>query len=168
MLFVGDAGITEPSRPSRRYGIELPVYYRLGNWVLDLELALTKSRYVDDDPAGDEIPGSIERVIAAGVAMQYPNGVYGSLRARHFGDRPLIEDGSVRSDSSTVLSLLLGYRRDSMDFRVEVLNLLDAEDQDIGYYYTSRLAGEPASGVDDVHLHPMEPRTVRAAFTWNF
>jgi hypothetical protein len=168
LLFVGDAGITEPSRPSRRYGIELPVYYRIGNWVLDVELALTKSRYVDDDPSGDQIPGSIERVIAAGVAMQYPSGVYGSLRARHFGDRPLVEDGSARSEASTVLSLLMGYRRESLDFRVEVLNLLDAEDQDIAYFYTSRLAGEPAGGVDDVHLHPMEPRTVRASFTWNF
>ena len=45
---------------------------------------------------------------------------------------------------------------------------LDVEDQDIAYYYTSRLAGEPVSGVDDVHLHPMEPRTVRASITWNF
>ena len=168
LLFVGDAGITEPSRPSRRYGIELPVYYRIGYWVLDLELALTKSRYVGDDPAGDEIPGSIERVIAAGVAMQYPNGVYGSLRARHFGDRPLSEDGIVRSESSTVFSMLLGYRWSSMDFRVEVLNLSNAEDQDIAYFYTSRLAGEPDGGVDDIHLHPMEPRTVRASITWNF
>lgn len=168
LLFVGDAGITEPSRPSRRYGIELPIYYRLGNWIFDLELALTNSRYVDDEAAGDEIPGSIERVIAAGVAVQYPNGIYGSLRARHFGDRPLIEDGGVRSEASTVLGLMLGYRRDSLDFRVEVLNLLDASDQDIAYYYASRLAGEPAGGVEDVHLHPMEPRTVRAAITWNF
>jgi hypothetical protein len=169
LLFVGDAGITEPSRPSRRYGIELPVYYRLDdNWVLDLELALTRSRYVDDDPAGDEIPGSIERVIAAGVTMQYPNGVYGSLRARHFGDRPLTEDGTVYSESSTVLSLLLGYRRDLMDFRLEALNLLNAQDQDIAYYYASRLAGEPAEGVEDIHFHPMEPRTVRATVTWNF
>jgi len=53
----------------------------------------------------------------------------------------LVEDGSNRSDSSTVLSLLLGYRRDSIDFRVEVLNLLDVEDQDIAYFYASRLDG---------------------------
>ena len=168
LVFVGDAGGTEPSRSSRRYGIELPIYYRLGNYVFDLELALTNSRFEGDDPAGDEIPGSIERVIAAGVSARYPNGVYGSLRARHFGDRPLIEDGAVRSDSSTVLSLMLGYRRASTDFRVQVLNLLDAEDQDIAYYYASRLPGEPAEGLEDIHLHPMEPRTVRASITWNF
>lgn len=168
LLFVGDAGITEPSRPSRRYGIELPIYYRLGNWVFDFELALTRSSYDDDDPAGDKIPGSIERVVAAGVSAQYPSGFYGSLRARHFGDRPLIEDGSVYSDSSTILSTLTGYRRDSIDLRLEVLNLLDAEDQDIAYFYASRLTGEPLDGVEDLHVHPMEPRTVRASFTWHF
>lgn len=100
--------------------------------------------------------------------MQYPNGVYGSLRARHFGGRPLTKDGVERSETSTVLSMLLGYRRDSVDFMVEVLNLLDAEDQDIAYFYTSRLDGKPAGGVDDVHLHLMKPRTVRASITWNF
>jgi hypothetical protein len=51
---------------------------------------------------------------------------------------------------------------------VEILNLLDAEDQDIAYFYASRLAGEPVTGIDDVHLHPMEPRTVRASLTWHF
>jgi len=168
LLFVGDAGITEPSRPSRRYGLELPVYYRRGNWMFDLELALTKSRYSDVDPAGDEIPGAIERVISAGASVQYPSGIYGSLRARHFGDRPLVEDGSVRSDASTVLGMLMGYKRDSLDLRVEILNLLDTEDQDIAYFYASRLPGEPASGVEDIHMHPMEPRTVRASVTWNF
>ncbi len=168
LLFVGDAGGTEPTRASRRYGIEVPVYYRVGNWVFDLEVALTNSRYTGSDPAGDEVPGSIERVVAAGVSAQYPRGVYGSLRARHFGDRPLIEDGSVRSESSTVLNVLFGYRREKLDVRVEVLNLLDAEDQDIAYFYASRLAAEPVGGIEDIHMHPMEPRTVRATVTWRF
>jgi len=32
---------------------------------------------------------------------------------------------------------------------------------DIDYFYASRLPGEPGSGRDDIHFHPMEPRTVR-------
>jgi hypothetical protein len=48
--------------------------------------------------------------------------------------RPLTEDGVVRSEKSTVLGMLLGYRRRSLDFRVEALNLLDAEDPDIAYF----------------------------------
>jgi TonB dependent receptor-like, beta-barrel/TonB-dependent Receptor Plug Domain len=168
LLFVGDAGNTEASRPSRRYGIEFPIYYLLGHWTFDFELALTNTRFSDDDPAGNEIPGAIERVVAAGVSARYPGGVYGSLRLRHFGDRPLVEDGSVRSESSTVFSMLVGYRRDAFDFRLEVMNLLDGADDDIAYFYPSRLTGEPAVGVSDIHLHPMEPRTLRASLTWSF
>ena len=97
LLFVGDAGNTEASRPSRRYGLEIPLYYRPNErWTFDVELALTHSELRGDDPAGDKIPGALDRVVSAvRETAQYPNGMYGSLRARHFGPRPLIEDGSA-------------------------------------------------------------------------
>ncbi|MEQ8514635.1 MAG: hypothetical protein RIC38_03435 [Chromatocurvus sp.] len=38
---------------------------------------------------------------------------------------------------------------------------------DIAYYYASRLPGEPANGVDDVHFHPLEPRAIRASIAWH-
>jgi hypothetical protein len=44
---------------------------------------------------------------------------------------------------------------------VEGFNLFDAKASDIDYFYTSRLSGEPAGGVDDVHVHPVVPRSVR-------
>jgi hypothetical protein len=49
-----------------------------------------------------------------------------------------------------------------------VLNLFDSKDDDIAYWYASRLPGEPAAGVDDYHFHPIEPRDLRAYFTWKF
>jgi hypothetical protein len=48
---------------------------------------------------------------------------------------------------------------------LDVFNLLNAADSDIDYYYTSRLRGEPAGGVDDIHLHPTLPRTARLSLT---
>jgi len=51
---------------------------------------------------------------------------------------------------------------------VEVLNLTDSQRDDIAYAYASRLPSEPASGVDDVHFHPVEPRTVRAGLKIDF
>jgi hypothetical protein len=44
---------------------------------------------------------------------------------------------------------------------IDVFNLFNAKDSDIDYYYTSRLPGEPAAGVNDIHLHPTLPRTAR-------
>lgn len=167
LLFVGDAGNTEASRESRRYGIEIPAYYRLNErLLLDFEIALTRSRFRDSDPSGDRIPGSLSRVIAAGATTNLENGGYGTLRVRHFGDRPLIEDGSVRSGSSTVWNMGLGYKTEQLDFRLEVLNLFDSDSDDITYFYESRLPGEPAQGIADVHFHPIEPRTFRAYVTW--
>ena len=58
-----------------------------------------------------------------------------------------------------------GYRWNNLEFRLEVFNLLDSDDQDIAYYFASRLEGEPLDGVMDVHLHPLEPRTVRGSVT---
>ena len=57
LLFVGDAGTTEPGRPSRRVGLEWTNYARLAPWVtVDADLAFTHARFTDDDPAGTEIP----------------------------------------------------------------------------------------------------------------
>ena len=167
LLFVGDAGNTEPSGASIRYGIEIPLYYRLDErWLFDVELALTKSRFRDPVGGGDEVPGSVDRVLAAGAVAEFDNGTYGTLRVRYFGDRPLVEDGSIRSGSSTVWNLGFGYAIGRLDFRVDVLNLFDSGDDDITYYYESRLPGEAAAGVSDLHFHPLEPRTVRAYLTW--
>jgi hypothetical protein len=48
----------------------------------------------------------------------------------------------------------------------EVFNVLDREDSDIEYYYASRLPGEPVEGVEDIHFHPMEGRSIRVAARW--
>ena len=59
LLFVGDAGTTEPSRPSERYGLELLTQYLpKPGLALDLSLAYTHARFRDDDPAGNYIPGA--------------------------------------------------------------------------------------------------------------
>ena len=55
LLFIGDAGNTQASRPSRRYGLEVPLYYRPSDRLtFDVELALTRSGFTEPDPAGDE------------------------------------------------------------------------------------------------------------------
>jgi len=38
---------------------------------------------------------------------------------------------------------------------------LNANASDIDYLYTSRLPGEPLTGVEDIHSHPTLPRTAR-------
>jgi hypothetical protein len=169
LLFVGDAGNTEASRESERQGLEVTAYYRLNDtWTVDLEYAWTDAEFTDSAPEGDEIPGAIEEVWQAGVSADYGNGLFGSLRWRYFGERPLVEDGSVKSGDSSVFNLRAGYRTGKWVFRADVLNLLDSDDHDIDYFYASRLPGEPVGGVEDVHYHVLEPRTLRASVSYTF
>jgi hypothetical protein len=51
---------------------------------------------------------------------------------------------------------------------LELFNILDAKVSDIDYFYASRLAGEPAEGIEDVHTHPALPRSARVAFHITF
>ncbi|MBK6740278.1 MAG: TonB-dependent receptor [Haliea sp.] len=169
LLFVGDAGNTEASRGSERRGVEISSYYHLTDaWTLDLEYAYTDARFTDHAPEGDEIPGSIDQVVQAGVSAELDSGWFGSMRVRYFGERPLIEDGSVKSDDSTVVNLRAGYRLRQWTMKVDVLNVLDSNDHDIDYFYASRLPGEPSGGVDDLHFHILEPRTVRLYVGYQF
>ena len=53
LLFVGDAGSTEASRPSQRYGVELTNYVRLSSVLTaDADIAWSHARFTDDDPSG--------------------------------------------------------------------------------------------------------------------
>ena len=167
LLFVGDAGNTEASDKTERTGLELTGYYRLNdNWTLDLEYAYTHARFVNEQP-GRHVPGAVEDVLQLGVSADYASGVFGSLRLRYFGPRPLVETGDVNSDASTLLNAKLGYRFKPLTVSLDVLNLLDSNDHDIDYYYASQLAGE-AAAVEDVHYHPLEPRSFRVTLEMAF
>ena len=162
LLFVGDAGTTEAGRPSRRAGIEWTNYVRLGRWLTaDLDVSFSEARYRGDEAAGRQIPGALDRVVAGGLASMTHLPLFGHLRFRHFGPRPLTEDGSVRSAATTVWNAEAGVRL-TQHARVilEGFNLLDARVSDIDYFYRSRLPGEPAEGVEDIHTHPALPRSV--------
>ncbi len=165
LVFVGDAGTTEPSRPSRRTGVECSATYQpTKSLTLDADLAYSRARFTDTSPDGDRIPGAVEGVVSGGAGYRSPAGIFGSIRVRYFGPRPLIEDNSVRSKSSTILNAQTGCRLTGRwNVALQVFNLADARISDVDYYYTSRLKGEPSGGVDDVHTHPQEPRAFRLA-----
>jgi hypothetical protein len=162
-VFLGDAGLAAPSRPSRRTGIELSGELRPAGPVhVDADLAYSRARFRDPNPAGDHIPGAVEGVVSAGIEYRHPSGEFVELRLRYFGPRPLIEDNSVRSHPSTILNTQLGYRAlHRWTVELQVFNLLDRAVSDVDYYYTSRLPGEPAAGIADVHTHPQEPLSIR-------
>jgi hypothetical protein len=169
LLFAGDAGTTEASRPSRRTGFELSNYYKQGDWLtLDFDIAFARARFRDDDPVGSRIPGAVEGVASAAVTIDNIGPWFGTLQWRYFGPRPLIEDNSVRSSNTASINGRVGYKI-SPRTRIELegFNLTDRKASSIDYYYESRATpGGPAQS--DIHFHPLEPRSFRLALITNF
>jgi outer membrane receptor protein involved in Fe transport len=133
LVFVGDAGETEPSRASLRRGIEWNNHWIAASWLLvDADFAASRSRFTEDDPAGNYIPGSVDRVVSLGTTLTELGPWFGQFQLRYFGPRPLVEDNSVRSQSTTLAYLRAGYRM-SKDVRValDVFNLFDRKASDI-------------------------------------
>jgi outer membrane receptor protein involved in Fe transport len=101
-------------------------------------------------------------VASFGAAVNDAGPWSGAFQLRYFGPRPLVEDDSVRSATTAVGYLRVGYRIGRRwQLTADVFNVFDRRASDVDYDYLSRLPGEQAQGIDDIHYHPVEPRTVR-------
>ena len=163
LVYVGDAGTTTAGRPSKRSGIEWSNHWTPGDTVLlDVSLAWTRPRYADQDPAGNHIINATQRVANISLAVRNLGPWSGSVGVRYIGSAPLTEDNRVRSSSSLMTNLRVTRKiTKDITLAMDVLNLADRKNNDVSYYYASRVAGEPPSGVEGTHIHPAEPRTLR-------
>ena len=159
LIYVGDAGISEPSDPTQRHGFEVAAFWNPVDWLaFDASYAYSHSRFKDAPSNLDRVPNTVEGVAAAGVTWLPGDGWEGSLRVRYLGPGPLIEDNSVRSPSTTLVNAGISKDFGNFEIGLDILNLLDAKDYDMIYFYESQLAGE-AAPVEDIHFHPVHPQT---------
>jgi TonB dependent receptor len=163
LVFSGDDGTTQPSRPSTRRGVEWANYYSPMKWlVFDGDVSWSRARFTAFDPVGPYVPEAVGTVVSAGATVDGFHRTFGSLRWRYFGPRTLIEDNSVQSNATSLVNLQAGYQvAKHVKLAPDVFNLFNVANSDIDYFYTSRLPGEPLGGVDDIHTHPTLPRTAR-------
>lgn len=164
ILFVGDAGDTEASRPSRRVGIEWTNNYRPVSWLqLEGDIAITRARFRGENAdqaaifaslagfpqaqvgnaPGNLIPGAPNMIVSAGIRLGEKTGWFSALRYRYFGQRPLTEDGAFRSPATGLLNGQLGYRFDNgLRLQFDGFNLLNSKSDQISYAYGSLLKAD--------------------------
>jgi outer membrane receptor protein involved in Fe transport len=173
LLFVGDAGTTEPSRPSTRRGFELTTSWRpTPSLEIDSDVSLSRARFKDFNVGGNYVPGAMNKV--ASVGATYINGPWTvGARVRYLGTRALIEDNSIRAAANTMVNLRTSYRiNKNAEISMDIFNLFNRKANDIEYAYASRLPFE-APFVDGVtpatkHIHPSLPRMARIGLKMSF
>jgi len=189
LVFDGDAGVTSSSGATTRTGIEWGNTYHINDWLsAELNTAFTRARF-DQDAVPDDlgcaaaaatnpcavpigivgryIPNSPTNVSDLGLTAQRDFGWFGALRARHFGESPLVEDNSAKSPAYTTVDAQFGFRAAKWLAAIDVFNIADVKWNDIEYYYVSRLKNE-ALPVADYVVHPGVPRTLRAHIQYQF
>lgn len=168
LVFVGDAGGTEPTGSSERYGVEWNNDYQVNHWLtLDADLSFTKARYLNTPSHSSHISNSVGRVISAGVVIKLPYHFFTTLRLRHFGDVPLNETASFYAGNTTLVNYALGYEYQAIKVQLDLFNLFDSHSNDIAYAYESKLKTE-LNAVDGILKHSVEPRMIRLSVSVSF
>lgn len=164
LKFVGDSNAVEPTGASTRHGFELVGFWRPAPWLaIDANYTASHARYRN----GDYIPNAFENAASAGISAVFEHWE-ASLRLRHLGPYPLIEDNSLRDKGSTVINLRGALKFGRLELFGEVLNVLDSSDKDIAYYYESYVPAFDAAPVEGRLSRPVEPRTLRAGLKVRF
>ncbi len=168
LIYVGDAGNTEAVDPSKRKGFEINGLYSPTEWLLfDADVSYTKAR-LRGVGVDNRIGNAVERTASMGMIVDDLNNWSGGIRLRYLGEAPLTEARLPRSESTFLMNAQTTYQfTPNLSLTLELLNVLDSDDRDITYFYESQLPGE-AAPVEDIHFHPVEPRSVRMSIQARF
>ncbi|MBX2962635.1 MAG: TonB-dependent receptor plug domain-containing protein [Cyclobacteriaceae bacterium] len=167
-VWVGDAGIVEPSGRTRRMGVDVGARYQLGQYIfLDGDVNYTFARSIDEEPGEDYIPLAPDLTAMAGISLVNWKGLNGSWRTRHLRTRPANEDNSIIADGYTISDLTLNYQTGPILVGFTLENIFNVKWKETQFATESRLQNE-AQPVEEIHFTPGFPRFFRLRIAYNF
>ncbi len=167
-VYVGDAGVVEPSGRSQRYGIDFSARYQLTDRLFaDIDLNWANPRSVDDPDGENFIPLAPRFTTVGGLTLVGPEGFNGSLRYRYLATRPANEDDSIAAKGYFVADLQLNYTKKNWEIGLNLQNLLNTRWKETQFATESRLFDE-VEPVEEIHFTSGTPFFGRASFTLFF
>lgn len=178
LTYNADAGQDEASAPSRRQGIELSGEYRPFRWMeLNADLAFSRARYRADTTTlanfgleGPFIANAPSFIGSFGILVDNLGPWFGGLQWRDLGKYPISDGDEFPQDKGySEINIDVGYKfSDHLKAQLTIFNLTNAKANAAAYYYAARLPGEPAEGVEDFQVHPLEPISAVAKVSYAF
>ena len=166
-VYVGDAGIVEPSGETRRLGIDLGLRYQLTDWLFaDADVNYALARSIDAPEGIDYIPLAPNLTSTGGLSVVQER-LTGGLRYRYVRDRPANEDNSIVAAGYLIVDANASYRFGAVTFGLIVENALDTEWKETQFATASRLRDE-AQPVEEIHFTPGTPFALRATLSYRF
>ncbi|WP_405396945.1 TonB-dependent receptor [Maribacter sp. Asnod2-G09] len=167
-VYVGDAGIVEPSGKTRRVGVEVGGRYQILDWLyLYSDVNYTYARSTEEADGEDYIPLAPDFTAVGGLSFSDIGNFSGNLNYRYLGDRAANEDNSIVAEGYFVTDLNLNYHIKNLTVGVIVENLFDTEWNETQFATESRLFNEIAS-VEEIHFTPGTPFYLRGKVSVRF
>ena len=167
-VYVGDAGVVEPSGRSRRYGIDISVRYQLTKTLFaDVDLNSATPRSLDAEAGKNYLPLAPTFTTVGGLSLQSPSGFSGSIRYRYIANRPANEDNSVIAKGYFVNDLQLNYTKGKYNVGLSIQNLFDVRWKETQFNTESRLQNEVET-VQEIHFTPGTPFFGRVSLAYSF
>jgi outer membrane receptor protein involved in Fe transport len=167
LVFVGDDGTTEARGRTHREGVEFGVKVQPLDWLSftgDFTYT-TKAEFVD---TGTPIPLAPIWTARADITVRLPWGLSSSFEMRYLGDRPADEERQFTARGYTLFNWTGRYRYRNLEAFLSIENLTNVQWREAQFAFTSRLPGEPAQGVNDLHFTPGAPRSFLGGIAVHF
>ncbi|GAA0748048.1 TonB-dependent receptor [Gaetbulibacter jejuensis] len=167
-VYVGDAGIVEPSGKTERYGFDLGLRYQFNDWLFfDTDATITHARSTEDPDGQNYIPLAPDFTLAGGLSVNDLNGFSGGIRYRYIDDRPANEDNSIVAEGYFVTDFNANYSFDNITLGFVIENLFDTEWNETQFATESRLQNE-AQSVEEIHFTPGTPFFIKGTIAYRF
>lgn len=167
-VYVGDAGIVEPSGKTSRQGIDLSYRYQPLSWLSwKFDTNYTHARAIDEPKGQDYIPLAPNFTLVSGLNFLFKSGLNASVNVRHLANRAANEDNSIIAKGYTVTDLNAGYKWRNMNFGIQIQNLFNTDWNETQFATESRLQNETSS-TEEIHFTPGTPFFIKGMIQYNF
>ncbi|MFT7164514.1 MAG: outer membrane receptor protein involved in Fe transport, partial [Flavobacterium sp.] len=167
-IYVGDAGIIEPSGKSKRMGLDLGLRYQLNDYLyFDADANYTYARSIDEPNGQNYIPLAPDFTTTGGLSFQKWYGLSGGLRYRYLKSRPANEDNSIVANGYAIADFNINYTYKSVTLGVSIENVLNTKWNETQFATESRLQNEPNS-VEEIHFTPGTPFYIKGKVSYSF
>ncbi|WP_370624107.1 TonB-dependent receptor [Tenacibaculum sp. AHE14PA] len=168
LVYVGDAGIIEPSGKTERFGLDLGFRYQINEWLyLNSDATLTNAKSLGTPSGEDNIPLAPIVTVTGGLSVNNFNNFSGGIDYRYLGDRPANEDNSIVAEGYFVADANISYKMNDITLGLSVENLFNVAWNETQFATESRLQNEPNS-VEEIHFTPGTPFSVKASIRYSF
>lgn len=167
-VYVGDAGIVEPSGKTERFGLDFGLRYQINDWLyLDNDVTVTKARSVEAPRGEDYIPLAPDLTLSGGLSVKDLQGFFGGIRYRYIDDRPANEDNSIVAKGYFITDFNVNYSFGQTTLGLVIENIFDSEWNETQFATESRLQNE-AQSVEEIHFTPGTPFFIKGSISYRF